>query len=476
MRKRDDLSPKTVLGILNIILIALAVGMISLFLLVAKRPDKSMVEQRLLKEFPEFNAENVLSGTFSADLLEHYTDTVPGRDKLKSIAASIMECAGLRIGNAKIHGGSERPTTDTEKEDEWWNTTAPITQAPDTKPPVTDAPGPVEPDDTTDAPDTDEPVVTDPPETTKAPETQPPEDMPDGNDAAINNGILVYGNRGMALYGGSYNYAKGYIATLANYRASLDPSVRIYSMTIPTAVAFYLPKGYEDQTADQHRDLEYLKSLFDYNNATYVDVYGALAPHVSEPIYSRTDHHWAPRGAFYAAQQLAKDAGVPFKDDLENDFDAVTIPGYVGTLYGYTQDVALLNNPEDFIYYKPRNSYTTNYYSTANVFSYTGSLFFNVSGSQCYCSFLGTDNIIVQIQTDCHNGRKLMIIKDSFGNALVPFLTNSFEEIYVTDLRYFEPNAIQFINENGITDVVFALCMQDVFGGWMKNLEKIRVQ
>ena len=65
---------------------------------------------------------------------------------------------------------------------------------------------------------------------------------------------------------------------------------------------------------------------------------------------------------------------------------------------------------------------------------------------------------MTHITTDCKNGRKLFLIKDSYGNALVPFLTGSFEEIYVVDFRYFKLNPISFMKEHGITDFLCSTC------------------
>ncbi len=55
------------------------------------------------------------------------------------------------------------------------------------------------------------------------------------------------------------------------------------------------------------------------------------------------------------------------------------------------------------------------------------------------------------------NGRKLLVIKDSFGNAEIPFYTSSFEQIYVLDVRYFERNLVNFIETTGVTDVLFTM-------------------
>jgi hypothetical protein len=68
---------------------------------------------------------------------------------------------------------------------------------------------------------------------------------------------------------------------------------------------------------------------------------------------------------------------------------------------------------------------------------------------------MGGDAKITRINTQVGNGRRLAVFKDSFGNALIPFLTGSFEEIIVIDIRYFPYKAVDYLNENNITDVLF---------------------
>ena len=57
-----------------------------------------------------------------------------------------------------------------------------------------------------------------------------------------------------------------------------------------------------------------------------------------------------------------------------------------------------------------------------------------------------------------------MVIKDSYGNVEIPFFMNSFEEIYVTDVRFFDLNTIDFVKEQGITDVLFTMCTYSAAG------------
>ena len=149
------------------------------------------------------------------------------------------------------------------------------------------------------------------------------------------------------------------------------------------------------------------------------------------------------------------------------------IDGYVGTMYMYTESVNLLNDPEQFVYYKPSNEYTVNYYDTAYNFDMTFPLFVKMPVGSSYSTFMGGDAKIVRIETDCKNGRKLLIFKDSYGNAEVPFYTGSFEEIYVCDMRYFDLNAVNFIKEQGITDLLFTMCTFSAVGPNANGLDAL---
>lgn len=196
------------------------------------------------------------------------------------------------------------------------------------------------------------------------------------------------------------------------------------------------------------------------SGVTYVDAYHALEKHTSEEIYARTDHHWTGLGAFYAAEEFAKTANVPFAPMSEYELNRRQ--GYVGTMYSFTKSAKLLNNPEDFITLVPKVEHVANFYNKDFQFITEHDIFWFIRDdlkSGWYSTFLGNDDYMVKIKSPvCKNGRKLMIIKDSYGNALSPLFMSSFEEIYVADLRYMNVNAVDFIQNRGITDVLFAMC------------------
>ena len=136
-------------------------------------------------------------------------------------------------------------------------------------------------------------------------------------------------------------------------------------------------------------------------------------------------------------------------------------------MYRYSKDISVKRSPETFIYYKPRDiEYTTTYinYSIDKDYNVTGEsravageFFYTFkSAGSAYCTFMGGDTKITQIRTATNNGRRLIITKDSFGNAIPGYLFYSFEEIHVIDTRYFTKNIVKYAKENKITDFVMA--------------------
>lgn len=248
------------------------------------------------------------------------------------------------------------------------------------------------------------------------------------------------------------------------YKRKLGDSVNVYCMPIPTAIEYYCPDAAKSWT---HPEAPVLNNMFDAcsDSVLVVNIYNILGEHAAERIFSRTDHHWAPRGAYYAAMKLCQVAGVPFED--LSHYDEHVIHGFVGTMSSFSGEACVKKAPEDFYYYTPRDcEYTTTYiqYKTSK-----GQIigehpaaegeFFKAYGDgsgAAYNTFMGGDSKITQVRTGVNNGRRIIIFKDSFGNAIPGYLFFSFEEVHVIDFRFFDRNIVTYIKDNKITDVVFA--------------------
>lgn len=299
-------------------------------------------------------------------------------------------------------------------------------------------------------------------------------DKPAGVDGVQTNGQLVVDidghTWGISLYGGGDG--ANYATYLNEFKEKVGSSVNVFNMVVPTAGAYYLPADYEKYNAS-HRDS--INSIANkLVNVINVDGYAALEAHTNEYIYTRTDHHWEPLGAYYAAKAFCDIAQTPAKE--LSTYKTETIDGFVGTMYAFTDyNERIKNDPDTFTYYIPSTEYTATYYTTDfkvdEQFAQFHSIFVDQPASGAYSTFMGGDRKIVKIETANKNGRKLCIFKDSYGNAEVPFYVDSFEEIYVCDIRYFDLYAPDFIKENGITDVLFTMCTFSAVG---ENAEGIK--
>ena len=397
--------------------------------------------------------------------------------KLPKIAALILTAA-IACGCSDLTDSSTVSDTATESTPsvtsdapdestkEPTSTEAPVTEAPvtETSAPETESPETSAPETSAEESSEAETTAAD----TEESSTPAPVTDVDSYRAIGDNGILVAGMdghyRGIMFYGGTYGYCDQYVTDVKAFQAAL-PEVTVYSMVIPTSVDFYNPEEYSGYTELQKDKIEYIENELKNTGVTNIKVYDTLSKHTNEEIYSRTDHHWMPLGAYYAAQVFCKDAGVKVPDISK--YRKETCGGYVGSMYYYSSDVNLYNDPEQYtVYYSPNeDKLTTTYYNRYYSNGYESNLFLCNDASYYYLTFLGSDDLIAHIKTNASTGRNLVVIKESYGNALIPFFTESFDNIYVLDLRYCEVNAINFCKEVGATDLLFANCAYTVAGG-----------
>lgn len=295
----------------------------------------------------------------------------------------------------------------------------------------------------------------------------------------VRNGIIIVedsvrGVRAIEPYKGAPEQGLPYAAVVNKYKRTF-PRVNVYCMVIPNAVAFYCPDTARTWTQDERPVIKALLAALDAD-VKGVDIYDTLQAHAAEPIYSRTDHHWAPLGAYYAAGVFAEAAGVDFKDLAA--YETRVVHDYVGSMFTFSRDRAVREAPEDFVYYVPRDSSyeasrityrrvtkrigrkrhrrTVSYLTASEPETFSFFRDYEDGNSAAYCTFMGGDLNTTSVRTQTRNGRRLLILKDSYGNALPSNLFGSFEEIHVVDCRYFLQNMKVFVARHGITDILFA--------------------
>ena len=397
------------------------------------RSTYSPLEKRDLAVFPEFSMERLMNGTFTRDVSSWFSDSEPFRDELMAVSMHLKDIIRLSASEDQItfHAAEKAPS---QEEDV--------------------AGGEASGGDTIGNGPVDGYVS----------------NMPDDGSAKIANaGIVIVGRgdkvRALMAYGGSSRGGGAYAEVANKYKETFGDRVKVYCMVIPTAIEYYCPEQARKATNRQWPTINNVHSKLN-RNVRAVNVYTPLGEHASEDIYLRTDHHWSPLGAFYAAREFARVAGVPFKE--LDSYTRKVVHGYVGSMYGYSKDISIKNAPEDFVYYVPSGvTYTTtyidyridkSYHVTGMGKPYKGPFFYKFKDGSggAYCTFMGSDAKITKVETSTKNGRRVLILKDSFGNAIPGYLFFSFEEVHVVDTRYFTKNMKEYVSGNGITDILFA--------------------
>lgn len=264
-------------------------------------------------------------------------------------------------------------------------------------------------------------------------------------------GVMIYNNMAIQMFGGSNATAK-YSAEVANYfQETLKEKAQVYSIVVPTHQEFYLPHKYRHSS--EKKNIEYLYSQL-HQKIKSVDVTSALYKHKDEYIFFNTDHHWTGLGAYYAYQEFCKVAG--FEAVPLEKMERKVIKGFLGSLYWLTRDKRLKEKGDSVVYYKPAVAYKVFSHSKKNPNQRFGGLLFAefAKGGAAYSVYLGDDFSLVQIDTEIKNGRKAMLIKNSYGNAFTPYLVSHFEQIFVVDYRYWNKSLLKMIEEHHITDVI----------------------
>ena len=448
-----------------------AVGMF-FFLNFFPRSAVSSLERRELKSFPTFSMEALRSGEYTTSVSSWYSDTEPYRDYWMALSMDLKKARSLQIAPAEEQiafiAGDEMPDAEFAEDFEMISENDGAAGAADSGSygaAVENSSNP----------------------TAVASEAQTADEAEaaNGNMAAnaaaangkiTNQGIIIVGAaptaRALMMYFGK-NGGEQYAKVVNTYQEKFT-DVQVYCMIVPTAVEFYCPEKVKSRVQSEEATIENLYAHL-LPEVKPIRLIPELKQHTEEAIYLRTDHHWSPLGAYYAAREFCKVAGVHVPDLSE--FEERVTHSFVGTMYGFTQDVSIKRSPEDFVYYEPKNvEYTTtytnysideNYRVTAEHKPYTGKFFFHYrdGSGAAYSTFMGGDCKITRVVTSTKNGRKVLILKDSFGNALPGYLFGSFEEVHVIDGRYFTKNMVAYVSQYGITDIVFANNVFKAFQG-----------
>ena len=260
-------------------------------------------------------------------------------------------------------------------------------------------------------------------------------------------GVYIVGNAGYEMYNYVGSLAEKYQSTVNAVADSLSGVSNVYAMAIPLSSSITLPDSLLSDIpgSDQAQAEKDILAGMGQNIKT-VPLHDALNAHRTEYIYFRTDHHWTALGAYYAYVQFCNVKGIT-PHDL-SDYEVSQYTGFLGSFYndgGKPQ--AMADDPDTVNAYHPVSS--------------------TAAASLKYGTFIMGDNPFTVIENpEVSNGQSCIVVKESFGNAFVPFLVDHYQTVYVVDYRYYGGSVSALAKAKGVTDVLFVNNLSAIRGSY----------
>ena len=190
------------------------------------------------------------------------------------------------------------------------------------------------------------------------------------------------------------------------------------------------------------------------DSVEWIDVSTELNKHKTEKIYYKTDHHWTTLGAFYALQAAAPSLGI--EGDLSGKYVSYAVSDSFNGMLASKSGVNL-GEKEQIDIYVPTEEDTDLIVDYVDEGKRSTSLYDSskLKEKDQYTVFLGGNSSLLDIRTVSTSTKRLLLVKDSFANSFIPFLTPYYREIVVVDPRYYSGTINDLMDSYRISEVLF---------------------
>lgn len=190
------------------------------------------------------------------------------------------------------------------------------------------------------------------------------------------------------------------------------------------------------------------------DSVEWIDVSTELNKHKTEKIYYKTDHHWTTLGAFYAFQAAAQSLGI--EGDLSGNYVSYAVSDSFNGMLASKSGVNL-GEKEQIDIYVPTEEDTDLIVDYVDEGKRSTSLYDSskLKEKDQYTVFLGGNSSLLDIRTVSTSTKRLLLVKDSFANSFIPFLTPYYREIVVVDPRYYSGTINDLMDSYRISEVLF---------------------
>ena len=246
---------------------------------------------------------------------------------------------------------------------------------------------------------------------------------------------------------------KNNASAISNFAETMQEiDIPTYFVLVPNSIYINSDKLPESVEVPNQEDI--INTVYsNIKNTKNINVTSALKEeNKTKPLYFRTDHHINSDGAYVVYREFCNTANIQ-PVQIEN-FNKITVTNdFLGTFDSKAQ---LINQTPDeiFVY---ENEINTNIEEAVYDKETTKSIFNEefLTGKDKYSYFLNGNNSKAIIKTKVDNNKKLLVIKDSYAHIMSQFLCENYSEVHFLDPRYTNFDYKEYVQENGITDILF---------------------
>ena len=237
-------------------------------------------------------------------------------------------------------------------------------------------------------------------------------------------------------------------------------------MLVPTATAVHsdkLPAGClnDDQMETVKKVQSQLDEKIDFicPYEQLKSAYNGVENDDVSPVFYRTDHHWTAWGAENGFYALMKELGKEYDSKIIGNLDYHTINAeFYGTLY--SKAPSAVQKADRFM--APTHSggiYSVEFakeqedpHTLVGMYDLT-----KLETKDKYATLFGGNYSRFTIHSDVGNDEHILVIKDSYANAMLPYLATVYSTIDVVDMRYYhmeEKTVSELVKSEGISQVI----------------------
>ena len=271
-------------------------------------------------------------------------------------------------------------------------------------------------------------------------------------DVVFQNGLFIYDG---AVYTPGFYSPENFssLADVGVYYKNLFGADRMTICVGPTSGVMVDNDELRDILLDYRAAYDSIGSICSSKGLNGPNICEEILGHRDEYLYYKTDHHWTDRGAYYAYAAFAKSVGFE-PTPIENFELKILSETYQGSMYDYTQNEIVKTFYDTVEAYMPTKAQTMTIQTKQGDYqTYDSSI---MAWSTTYAAFLCGDNpyTVINVPENPQN-LNILVLKDSFGNAFIPFLSEHYGNIYVVDTRYSAFNIKDLLGDVHFTDILF---------------------